>query len=242
MLVIDVTITVASRCRQGVGLYASPGNSSWGSQRGTFLNPSLHPSVHSLPGPQENILINDGGRALLADFSLLTMASDHSTAMSSWVEGGTLRWMSPELIDPEQFGLERVCPTKESDCYALGMVVYEVLSGQTPFAPLKGPAIIFKILSNKRPGRPQGREGALFTDAIWGVVELCWKHNPGDRPNAKVILQHLEGTPPLPRPSSGVGRVMETDTADEQSDVTASDSGVFSPFRRTSQAHHGPFL
>jgi len=33
--------------------------------------------------------------------------------------------MSPELLDPDRFGIN--CrPTKQSDCYALGMVVYEV--------------------------------------------------------------------------------------------------------------------
>jgi hypothetical protein len=37
--------------------------------------------------------------------------------------------MSPELLDPEMFGLpelEGERPTKQSDCYALGMVIYEV--------------------------------------------------------------------------------------------------------------------
>ena len=37
--------------------------------------------------------------------------------------------MSPELLDPERFGIpesEDTRPTRQSDCYALGMVVYEV--------------------------------------------------------------------------------------------------------------------
>ena len=38
---------------------------------------------------------------------------------------GTWRWMSPELLDPKRFNSNgRLTP--ESDCYALGMVVYEV--------------------------------------------------------------------------------------------------------------------
>ena len=35
--------------------------------------------------------------------------------------GGTVRWMSPELL----FGINSP-PTYQSDCYALGMVIYEV--------------------------------------------------------------------------------------------------------------------
>ena len=47
----------------------------------------------------------------------------------SFTGGGTRRWMSPELLDPERFGMpesENNRPTKQSDCYALGMVIYEV--------------------------------------------------------------------------------------------------------------------
>ena len=39
--------------------------------------------------------------------------------------GGTLPWMSPELLGPVRPGTS-IRPTRESDCYALGMVVYEV--------------------------------------------------------------------------------------------------------------------
>ena len=34
--------------------------------------------------------------------------------------------MSPELLDPDKFGANDSRPTTQSDCYALGMVVYEV--------------------------------------------------------------------------------------------------------------------
>ena len=47
----------------------------------------------------------------------------------SFTGGGTRRWMSPELLDPERFGVpesEGDRPTRQSDCYALGMVIYEV--------------------------------------------------------------------------------------------------------------------
>ena len=38
---------------------------------------------------------------------------------------GTLRWMSPELLDPVRFGSDGL-PSRRSDRYALGMVIYEV--------------------------------------------------------------------------------------------------------------------
>ena len=54
------------------------------------------------------------------------MPEDPVTSLMHHTPGGTERWMSPELLDPEAFGLNGDRPTKQSDCYALGMVVYEV--------------------------------------------------------------------------------------------------------------------
>ena len=102
-----------------------------------------HHYAHSLPCSQANILINHEGRACLADFGLITIVSDQSTVLSSCIQGGTIQWMSPELLDPERFDLKETRPTKESDCYALGMVIYEVLSGQTPFAPSALPPVFW---------------------------------------------------------------------------------------------------
>ena len=56
--------------------------------------------------------------------SSISVASN--TSLMSFTGGGTTRWMSPELLDPERFGIIDYRPTKQSDCYALGMVVYEV--------------------------------------------------------------------------------------------------------------------
>ena len=89
-----------------------------------------------------NILINKERRACIADFGLTTITgvAAHAARVSlvslmsndtlmSFTAGGTYRWMSPELLDPERFGMpesEDNRPTRQSDCYAFGMVIYEV--------------------------------------------------------------------------------------------------------------------
>ena len=164
--------------------------------RGYVFEPcSCPPSpIHDdLSGPKDNILIDHNGRACLADFSLITVVSDRSTFLASCIEGGTTRWMSPELFDPDKFGLKESRPTKESDCYALGMVIYEVLSGRKPYGACKAPVVIRKVLAGERPGRPQGNEGKLFTASIWKVVQLCWRPRPGDRTTAETVLLGLKG-------------------------------------------------
>ena len=86
-------------------------------------------------------MINGDRRACLADFGLSTTTGIAAPAgvsrvslistdtLMSFTGGGTRRWMSPELLDPERFGMpesEDNRPTRQSDCYALGMVIYEV--------------------------------------------------------------------------------------------------------------------
>ena len=204
-----------------------------GTSKECVSEPHSHCSANSLLRSQANILIDHSGHACLADFSLLTIALDQSTVISSCIGGGTIQWMSPELIDPESFGLEKTRPTKESDCYALGMVVYEVLSGRTPFAPWKAPLVIQKVLKGERPVRPRGEGASLFTDSIWRTLELCWKRKLTKRANVKAVLTCL-GASSSRRPD--VDGILETDV-DELSDATSSDSGLFAPFRLGLQSH-----
>ena len=42
--------------------------------------------------------------------------------------------MSPELLALDHSRLKNNRLTKQSDCYAFGMVIYEVLSGRAPFS------------------------------------------------------------------------------------------------------------
>jgi hypothetical protein len=97
--------------------------------------------------------------------------------------------MGPELLDPTRFGFEDSRPTKESDCYALGMVILEVLSGQDPFAHDSAIIVMGKVLNGERPERPKE---AWFTNDIWGTLGQCWSSQPETRPTIGAVLQCLE--------------------------------------------------
>ena len=124
---------------------------------------------------------------------------------SSLPSPGTLRWMGPELIAPEEFGLDSCRPTKSSDCYSLGMVIYETISGNLPLHDLPDPAIFWKVVQGKRPDREAG-----FTDSLWEMMEWCWKPQPNERPSIEEVLEFLEmcSNSPSP-PSAGVDRAEE---------------------------------
>jgi len=71
---------------------------------------------------KNNILIDNNSSARIADFGLTSALRKHSMSISITAPtcGGTLRWMAPELFTDNPH------PSKASDVYALGMVIYEV--------------------------------------------------------------------------------------------------------------------
>jgi serine/threonine protein kinase len=108
--------------------------------------------------------------------------------------------MSPELLAPDLLGLKNSRPTKSSDCYALGMVIYEVLSGQAPFAPFSQYVVMRKVMDGEHPEKPEGVEGAWFTDELWRMLNRCWATRPESRPSVAVVLECLERVSRDPEP------------------------------------------
>ena len=119
--------------------------------------------------------------------------------------------MGPELLYPEHFGVTYCRPTKDSDCYAFGMVIYEVctstmatavamtqpmhcqvLCGKVPYPEIRnGLALIPDILKGVKPERPEKLEDFSFTTGLWEVVERCWLADTWKRPDVKGVLFRL---------------------------------------------------
>ena len=184
-----------------------------------------------------NIMIDGEGHARLAGFNFVTAASDRSTVPSPPMAGGAIAWMSPELLHPERFGSKKPHPTMESDCYALGMVIYEVLSGRAPFSGRPGPEVVFLVLQGDRPKKPQGNEAELSTDEIWEMLELCWKQKPGDRLSARDVLIGLGGSLSPSEPPSDAYGDAETGVGGQPND-TENKPGMFFPPNFKLVPHH----
>lgn len=145
---------------------------------------------------QSNILIADEmpPRACLADFGLSTFIPNTPWGRSTSTAGGTPLYMAPELLAPGTFGLAASRPTQPADIYALGMVVYEVLTGFDPFYDLNlGPfEIVLRVSAGKRPTKPGNAEGIGFGSGTWELVQECWKTQSTRRPTVERVVQHLE--------------------------------------------------
>ena len=127
--------------------------------------------------------------------------------------------MSPELIDPRRFGLGRARPTKSSDCYALGMVIYEIISGNVPFHKEAFQTALVRVMAGEHPPRGPG-----FTDSLWKMMEECWVLQPNDRPRVEEVLRCLETSRDVSPPSPWSNEDMDNHSG--YSDSTNSSSGL----------------
>lgn len=134
-------------------------------------------------------MIDQNGNARLADFGLIKITSNPANILSSSSNGpvGTAGWMSPELINPSEFGLKESCLTIASDCYSLGMVIYETLTGHAPFHKVSALSVLLDVVRGKHPPREPG-----FTDSLWEMLELCWAYEPKERPSIIDVLGCLQ--------------------------------------------------
>ena len=187
---------------------------------------------------QANILIDRSCHACLVDFELLTTVSDSET-LSSSAQGhsDTARWMSPELVDAEFHGRRW---SKSSDRYALGMVVYEVLSGHVPFYRYADLSVPGKVVRGNRPERPQGAGGVWFTDPVWKMLRRCWVAQPKNRPTIEDILRCLENpsrawTPPS-LPQGAVSSTTDSPTANTFELIGNESIGVDGRIRKGEEA------
>ena len=184
-------------------------------------------------------MIDQNGLARLADFGLLTFVSDptYPTNSSSVTNAGTTRWMSPELLHPEQFGLKWSRPTERSDCYALGMVILEVLSGEPPFARDRDFIVMRKIIEGDRPERP---DGLWFTDGLWRTLEQCWLPQQNDRPTIEAVLERLDHVSNGWHPSSPIVNDVEIDSDGSDSTASQRRSLHFVPYPLLTTRKDGP--
>lgn len=83
----------------------------------------------------------------------------------------SVRWLAPELLFPEKFGMESTRLTKETDVYAFAMVVYEVSR--------------LLRLSSRTPPRAFIRNSFRATGFFW-VIPLRWPSGRSSNPADKI--------------------------------------------------------
>jgi serine/threonine-protein kinase len=88
----------------------------------------------------ENVLISDDGDVKIADFGLVRAVADAKITSTSVILG-TAAYLSPEQVSTGDAG-------PRSDVYSVGILVYELLTGVTPFTGDSALAVAYQRIDN----------------------------------------------------------------------------------------------
>ncbi len=138
-----------------------------------------------------------GRRAVVTDFGLavspLGGAAASLTATGELV--GSPAYMAPEQVRGEE-------PTPATDVYALGVVLFEMVTGELPFA---GKSAFYTALKRLQEPPPSPRGLVPDLDPAWDAAILrCLAREPGDRfASAEEVVAALAAAAPEGAPASG---------------------------------------
>ena len=138
--------------------------------------------VHRDLKPQ-NIMIDQEGAVRIMDFGIARSLKAKSLTRPGVLIG------TPEYMSPEQ--VEGGAADQRSDIYAVGIILYEMLTGRVPFA---GDTPIAIALKHKTESPPNPRElNARIPEALSRLVLRCLEKDPAKRfESPENLLSELE--------------------------------------------------
>ena len=144
-----------------------------------------------------NVLVSRRGEILLTDFGVAKAIT------GTWRQQSAVKGKVP-YMSPEQLRAERL--DGRADLFALGVVLFEALSGERPFQGEHDPATIMQILNGQRASL-QGVAPATPPE-LCEVVESLLATDRDDRPqNAGAVLELLDPFVPPPRKRRELGNM-----------------------------------
>jgi predicted ATPase len=133
-----------------------------------------------------NVLVGADRHLTILDFGLVSTFGEHTTRSHDGTGAGT-----PAYMAPEQLTSGGPCPA--SDWYAIGVMLFQALTGRMPFM-----GTISEIISAKMSGRAPESVRALSVTAPQDLADLAsalLSSRPEARPGAKQIWESLAASP-----------------------------------------------
>ena len=134
----------------------------------------------------ENVLLADDGRIKLGDFGLARAASANTATGQALL--GTIAYLSPELVT-------RGVADARSDIYAVGIMMYEMLTGEQPYVGEAPMQIAYQHANDTVP-TPSSKNPSVPAE-LDELVLWATARDPEERPNdARVMLERLREVEP----------------------------------------------
>ena len=135
-----------------------------------------------------NILLSESGHAMVADFGIARAFSGDDGSSTSGSHTGVVG--SPAYMAPEQWRGDK--PDGRADQYALGVLAFELLSGQRPFREVSMQELLRKHLNDAPPELETVRKG--LPPRVSQAIRRAMAKEPADRfPSATAFVAALAG-------------------------------------------------
>lgn len=131
-----------------------------------------------------NILVTADGRVKVADFGIARAVTSSTMTYNGNIVG------SVHYFSPEQAKGTKITP--KSDIYSLGVVLYEMLTGELPFTGETTVSIALKHLQEEP--KPIGQYDYTLPPMVEAIVQRTMAKNPSERPNSDELIEDIQHT------------------------------------------------
>lgn len=104
-----------------------------------------------------------------------------TTSLSTTTYVGTLCYMSPERLDGGYYSFP-------SDIWGLGIILYEMVTGQNPYPPTDKPIILNEMMRNHEAPNLDHLEDC--SEQLKDFIKRCLQKDPNQRASAMELLSH----------------------------------------------------
>ncbi len=122
-----------------------------------------------------NILIDNNGNFTITDFGISSKTSRNNNEYYDEFNSGTLAYMAPERFN------DNPQPMSQSDIWAFGATLCEILTGQVPFGEEGG--------LNQKDNKIAMPSLSAFPTNIRKLIHTCLQKDPEKRPTARQIME-----------------------------------------------------